>query len=164
MKVKKNSELFKEIDKDNPKAGKVQKCKLTTKDWLQVCCGNKIPIISKDKITFYPTVYLYIDKPHILFARTMKQLVKINKKFNHSKQSDFKKLESIVCSAFNKYDWVKQMRDIQAQIYVDIMFKHPFLDGNKRTALYWIYKLTHDDYDKFDEYTFKGIIEALEDK
>lgn len=101
---------------------------------------------------------------HFLFTKTMKQLVEINKKFNHSKQSDYKKLESIVCSAFNKYDHIKQMRDIQAQIYVDIMFKHPFLDGNKRTALYWIYKLTHDDYDKFDEYTFKGIIEALGDK
>lgn len=101
---------------------------------------------------------------YILFVRTMRQLVEINKKFNHSNQKDYKKLEAIVCSAFNKYDWIKQMRDIQAQIYVDIMFKHPFLDGNKRTALYWIYKLTHDDYDKFDEYTFKGIIEALGDK
>lgn len=101
---------------------------------------------------------------YVLFVRTMRQLVEINKKFNHSKQSNYKKLESIVCSAFNKYDYIKQMRDIQAQIYVDIMFKHPFLDGNKRTALYWIYKLTHDYYDKFDEYTFKGIIEALGDK
>lgn len=100
----------------------------------------------------------------ILFINIMRQLVEINKKFNHSKQSNYKKLESIVCSAFNKYDHITQMRDIQAQIYVDIMFKHPFLDGNKRTALYWIYKLTHDDYDKFDEYTFKGIIEALGDK
>lgn len=99
-----------------------------------------------------------------LYFNTIRILLAINKKFNHSNQTDFKKLESIICSAFNKYNWVKQMRDIQAQIYVDIIFKHPFLDGNKRTALYWIYKLTHDAYDKFDEYTFKGIIEALEDK
>lgn len=105
-------------------------------------------------------IYKQIDIQRRLF----KQLVEINKKFNHSNQTDFRKLQFIVFSAFNKYDWIKQMRDIQAQIYVDIMFKHPFLDGNKRTALYWIYKLTHDDYDKFDEYTFKGIIEALGDK
>lgn len=101
---------------------------------------------------------------YISVVKTIRQLVEINKKFNHSNQKDYKKLEAIVCSAFNKYDHITQMRDIQTQIYVDIMFKHPFLDGNKRTALYWIYKLTHDDYDKFDEYTFKGIIEALGDK
>ena len=149
---KKNSKLGKEWNKE-------------VENWIQVCYGNAIPVINKEKVIFiYKHGRAYGTTYFILFTRTMRQLVEINKKFNHSNQKDFKKLESIVGSAFNKYNWIDQMRDIQAQIYVDIMFKHPFLDGNKRTALYWIYKLTHDDYDKFDEYTFKGIIEALGDK